>query len=96
MEYIKIVNGDLLDAQEDYIVHQCNCISTEAKGLAKQIFDKYDYANSYKNRIKGHNQQPGTIEIWGNGNDQKLIINVYAQFFRTFGSKKYINEAKLH
>jgi len=93
MEYIKIINGDLLDAKEDYIVHQCNCISTNAQALAKQIFGRYDYANSYKNRInndKSTYTQPGTIEIYGNGNDQRYVINMYAQYYPA--KAKYDND----
>ena len=39
--YIKVINGNLLEAQEQYIIHQCNCVSVNAKTLAKQLFDKY-------------------------------------------------------
>ena len=38
--YLQIVNGDLLNAKEPYIVHQCNCTSTNAKALAHFIFTK--------------------------------------------------------
>lgn len=93
MSYIKTVNGDLLDANEDYIVHQCNCISTHAKALAEQIFDKFAYANVYKNRIKNNKQTysiPGTIEILGDGHDKRYIINMYSQYYPAL--PKYNND----
>jgi O-acetyl-ADP-ribose deacetylase (regulator of RNase III) len=80
-KYIKIINGDLLNATEDYIVHQCNCVSTDAKTLAKLIFDKYPYANSYKNRTVSTRSIPGTIEIFGDGKNKRFIINAYAQYY---------------
>jgi len=80
-QYVRIVNGNLLDATEDYIVHQCNCVSTDAKTLAEQIFKKYPYANSYKDRTTATRSVPGQIEIFGNGSNQRYIINAYAQYY---------------
>jgi len=81
--YIKIVNGDILDSTETYIAHQCNCVSMDAKGIAKVIFDKYPYADTYSKRTK-HNI-PGTIHICKN------IINMYAQYYPTVA--KYTNDS---
>lgn len=81
--YIKIVNGNLLDATEQFIIHQCNCVTNQAKTLAKQIFDKYPYANTYKKRSNNKltYNVPGTIDIMGNGTDKRYIINMYSQFY---------------
>lgn len=77
---IEIISGDLLDSKEKYIVHQTNCISTgSAGGIARLIFDKYPYADTYKNRIK--DGKTGTIEIFGDGKDQRFIINSNSQFY---------------
>ncbi len=84
MDLVTIQKGDLLDAQEKYIMHQCNCVSLTAKILAKQIFDKFDYADTYKKRIRGNKNtysSPGTIEILGDGTDKRFIINAYSQFY---------------
>ena len=92
MEYIKIINGDLLDASDSYIAHQCNCISTNAKTLAELIFNKYPYSNSYSKRINGLKStygNPGTIEIFGN--TEPYIINMYAQYYPT--KSKYPNDS---
>ena len=32
--------GDLMESTAEYIVHQTNCVSTNAKGIAKVIFEK--------------------------------------------------------
>ena len=38
---IKIVDGDILQASENIIAHQVNCMSVMGGGIAKQIKDKY-------------------------------------------------------
>lgn len=77
---IEIITGDLLNSKEKYILHQTNCISTKmAAGLAKQIFDKYPYADCYLSRTQTNS--PGTIDIRGNGKDQRLIINLHGQYY---------------
>src|SRR5437016_3126543 len=86
MEYIHIKQGNLLDATEDYIAHQCNCVSHNAHALAKQLFDRYPYADTYKKRIN-HNQ-PGTIDVFY---QQPHIINMYAQYYP--GTSKYTNDS---
>ena len=91
--YLKVINGNLLDATEDFIAHQCNCSSTNAKTLAEQLFKKYDYADSYKKRVKNNKMTyhvPGTIEIFGNGHENRYIINMYAQYYPSTG--KYSND----
>ena len=92
--YIEIVNGDLLNATEPYIAHQCNCVSTCAKTLAKIIFDKYSYADTYKSRINlnpSTYHKPGTIDILGDGVNNKYIINMYSQYYPAIA--KYSNDS---
>lgn len=55
---IETKNEDILKSDIRYIAHQINCFTTTAKGLAKQLFDKYPKANIYsymKNREAGKN-----------------------------------------
>lgn len=84
---IVYVEDDILESKEDYICHQCNCVTKEALGLAKSIFTKYKYANSYVHRgfadeYDNHFDEPGTISIMHNGYpDQPNIVNMYAQYF---------------
>lgn len=90
---IEIVKGDLLDSKEKYIAHQCNCLTQNSAGTAKAIFDKYPYADTYTRRERladGTNTNvdvPGTITILGNGQDQRYVINMYAQYYP--GKSKY-------
>lgn len=77
---LEIITGSLLDAKEKYILHQTNAISTgKAFGLAKDIFDKYPYADCYADRTE--TSKPGTIDIRGNGKDNRYIINVHGQLY---------------
>ena len=81
---IQIKNANLLDATEDYICHQCNCVTTTPYGLSAQIFQKFPYANTYvqrklnpglRNFARPDTQSvPGTIDVIGN------VINLYAQY----------------
>lgn len=85
MDKIVIIEGDILDSNEDYICHQCNCVTTTSKGLSKAIFTKYKWANSYIHRTPHeydkHFDKPGTISIMHNGYPElPNIVNMYAQF----------------
>lgn len=44
---VTFVTGNILDAKEQYICHQCNCTSRGSKGLAKTIFTAWPWANIY-------------------------------------------------
>lgn len=76
---LEIVNGDLLEAKEKYMAHVCNCVSQKAMGIAKDIFDKFPYANTYINRTVPDNL--ATIKILGNGQDQRYIINMFSMAY---------------
>ena len=90
---VNIIDGDLLDATENYIVHQCNCVTNQSKFVAKQIFDKYPYSNTYKMRTtsKETHSIPGTIDIMGNGTNNRYVINMYSQLYPTYA--KYGNDS---
>jgi O-acetyl-ADP-ribose deacetylase (regulator of RNase III) len=76
---INTVIGNLLDAPEQYIAHQCNAMSKGAAGLARALFNRFSYADTYSKRIVPN--QPGTIQVLGNGTSERLIINMYAQYY---------------
>ena len=90
---VNIIRGDLLDATEDYIVHQCNCVTNTSKFVAQQIFYKYPYSNTYKTRSskKITHSIPGTIDILGNGHNERYVINIYSQLYPTVA--KYSNDS---
>lgn len=59
---IKEVKCSLLDSDAKYIAHQTNCVSNYSLGLAKQIFSKFPYADTYSQRIVDQSD-PGTINL---------------------------------
>jgi len=63
-------NEDVLHVRCDYVVHQCNCLTTYASGLAHQIFEMYPDADTYR---PGARRTPGTISVHGR------IVNLYGQ-----------------
>ena len=68
----------ILTANEDYILHQCNCISTTAAGLAKQIFKKFPHANTYAARP--NIRQMGEISLHQQQQNSPTIVNIYGQY----------------
>lgn len=75
---VSIVRGNLLDAREKYIGHQCNSTSKGALGIAATIFNRFPHSNIYKNRK--HSDMPGHIVVCGDGVKTRLVINIVAQF----------------
>src|SRR5574338_875912 len=76
---IEIVSGDIFDSTEKYLCHQCNCVTQKAAHLSKDVFARYPYADIYAGRRQPNN--PGTIEIRGNGQDQRYIVNILGQYY---------------
>ena len=70
---------DILKAREEYICHQCNCVTHSAAGLAAVLFANYSYADCYSTRIEP--DVPGTIH-YAKGNDpcDPNIINMFGQY----------------
>lgn len=88
--YVHIIEGiSILHARDSHICHQCNCVTKHAKGLAKSIFTKFPYADTYsKSNIV---RKCGTIHVKSRKGtchpDDKVIINMYAQHYP--GKNKY-------
>ena len=53
--------GDIADATETYIVHQGNCETTTAKGLARHLFQRFPKAAIVYR--PGNVRVPGTIQL---------------------------------
>jgi O-acetyl-ADP-ribose deacetylase (regulator of RNase III) len=87
---IEIVTGDIFDAKEKYLCHQCNCVTNKAAHLSKDVFARYPYADIYAGRTQPN--QPGTIEIRGNGQDQRYVVNCLGQYYP--GVPKYPTSSK--
>ena len=71
-----------------YICHQCNCVSKGTKGLAKKLFDKYPWANTY-----GEFRQFGTVDIkyppaYPSSDTGPIIVNMYSQYMPGNNEKK--------
>ena len=77
---IHLINDDIFVTGAQYIAHQTNSVTVGgASGIARLIFEKYPYADTYKNRIE--KSIPGTIDIFGDGIFYRGIINMNAQFY---------------
>ena len=77
----KVVRGDLLDSNEDYLMQQCNCLARNYHGLSKQVFMKYPKSNIYSMRKYGEKGEPGQIVVIGK------VINLLGQYYP--GGNKY-------
>lgn len=86
--WVTTILGNLCDATEEYIVHQCNCRTYTAKGVASALFQRFPYANSY--RIRQTPSSTGSIERFGDGKEQRFIVSFYAQ--RNCGPCSYSSE----
>lgn len=76
---IFIEDADILNLPIQVIVQQCNCVSSNYKGLAEDILKKYDYANFYESN--NSKRKIGNVELRGNGIDKRYIMAFYAQKF---------------
>jgi O-acetyl-ADP-ribose deacetylase (regulator of RNase III) len=90
---LKIVTGDLIQAKEKYLVHQTNCVSHFAAGIAATIFEKFPYSNIYASRMEEDN--PGDIIICGNGKDERFVVNLIGQFYPGGPSESPIDNEKI-
>lgn len=91
---VNFVEQDLLDSKYQYIGHICNCITTDSAGMAKGIFDRFPWANTYQYRSdKSLRSNTGTISVHGNGESERLIINMYSQYYPG-GPKSYESREK--
>lgn len=68
--------GNLLDACEDFLVHQCNCVfGGKAQGLAEGVFDAFPDADVYSQRAsRGRSHDlPGSVSV------HRRVVNLYGQ-----------------
>lgn len=84
---IKIIKGNLLEAEEKYIIHQVNCQGVMGSGVAKQIKNKwFTVYDEYKGVCdwskKNNNGNTSTllgyvqfVEV----TDDKIVINLFGQ-----------------
>ena len=76
---IEIVTGDIFEATEKYLVHQCNCVTNKAAHLAADVFEKFPHSDIYTGRVDP--DQAGQIIIRGNGKDQRYVVAILGQYY---------------
>jgi len=78
---IKIVDGDILNATEDILAHQVNCMGIMGSGIAKQIKDKYpDVFNQYRKFFVNNKFTAlGKCQIV-KAEENKYIANLFGQY----------------
>jgi len=82
---LEVVRGDLLQATEQFICHQCNCVTNRSAHLARIVFQHFPYADIYSKRVIP--DELGNIVIRGNGKDQRYVIALLGQYYP--GRSKY-------
>ena len=78
---VEYVTGDLVLADVDYIVHQTNCTTRTAAGLARQIFEAHAHADCYRSYGATSGRRPGKIDVRGNGVTRRWVVNLHGQIF---------------
>jgi O-acetyl-ADP-ribose deacetylase (regulator of RNase III) len=80
--YLVQLQCDITSLEPGFVIcHQCNCVTWNAAGLAKILFEKYPMANTYYTKHQqGIQSQPGTIDISHDFKTSNYIINMYGQF----------------
>lgn len=77
---IKIVNGDLLEAKENLILHQVNCKGVMGSGVAKQVKEKWNnvYLN-YHNLCKNYGDKLLGYVQFVHIEKGQHIVNIFSQ-----------------
>lgn len=75
---IKYIKDDIANTDAMWVAHQCNTTTTTSAGLAKHLFNRFPYANTYKN---GFERIAGTVSWHGYDvpSQNTGVVNLYAQ-----------------
>ncbi len=86
---LRFVKGDLLEAKEDFICHQVNCMSAMGSGIANQIADKWPQVKTlYLSKCQMFDDRRlllgkvQSIKI----DEHQYVLNIFSQY--TYGSDK--------
>jgi len=100
---IKIIQGCVLDSVEEYVLQQCDCISTQAKDFDHDYVREFAWADVYGERTQMNGfrnlatsdtrGKPGEIKVFPSGNEEPNIIAMFTQIcpgrpFSGMNSKK--------
>jgi hypothetical protein len=69
--------GNILDAREPFVLHQCNITSVSPRGLARDVFARFPHSNTYR-RGNGYCRVVGTASFHAK-EGCPTIINAYAE-----------------
>lgn len=87
---IQIVNGDLLEANVEYICHQVNCMGKMNSGIAKSIRERWpEVYNFYSKICNCHASQLLLGRIYGIHVGKNTVINMFSQLKYGYDGKKY-------
>lgn len=99
---IKIVRGDLLEATENIIAHQVNCMGAMNSGVAKQIRSKYpqvyeEYLMKVDEYTKGEDLRKELLgQVQGVViDDNRIVANMFGQHRFGYGGEQYTDTEAL-
>lgn len=74
---------DICLSKEKYLLVLCNCVELqEPDGIVHSIYQQFPWGNIYQERkLSGKSYKPGTIDIKGNGQSERFVLNILAQFY---------------
>lgn len=80
VENLVIVEGSIIDAEEDIIAHGCNCVGSFGSGIAKYMADNFpESKEEYVKICKAKNFKLGDVQfVKSNG---KIIANCATQYY---------------
>ena len=82
-------SGNLLDAEEEYILQQCNCVACSPHGLSAAIAKKFSFADPYSRRrslkqrnfaVEEDQPNPGSIQLLEDENCSTKVVCLFAQY----------------
>ena len=81
---VKIKQGNILNCDENIIVHQVNVQGIMGSGVAKQLADQYKglepfYSLHCKELNNDYRLLSGTVLLYGDINNKKKIANIFSQ-----------------
>lgn len=87
----------MFETDAKYLCHQCNCVTRRSAHLSAEVFRHYPWADIYSERPGGRHeppegQRPGDIVVRGDGENERLVINMLGQFYP--GKPKFPESAR--
>lgn len=88
---IEEIQGDVFKAEEDVLIHGCNCKNNMGSGVARRVRELYPEAWQVdQDTLRGDKNKLGTFTFWTGKHiyyDQNItIVNLYSQY--DYGRKK--------